>query len=195
MNWLRRRTAPADPVEKAGPPVTYADWSRWFEAFARGGDDDALLAQAANAMLQLSSGMAETFARRASETLSARLDGVGSMLQAGLSRIRTEQDAVRAILNARSAFVLLCRYAELPCWPDSLRTGLVALVEQHRAERQKTLLQNATEDRSGRLAAAIRNNPLDRAGLVAHRPVAGPVPVTGVPEGSAQARPRRPILS
>lgn len=194
MSWLRRLTTGRDPAtqlgKQAGELVTYADWSQWFEAFAEGGQDDYLLSRAAASTPMLSSGgLADTFARRASETLGMRLDGVGLMLQSGLSRVRTDQDAVRAILNARNAFVLLRRYAELPCWSEALRSGLASLIEQHMAERQKTLLRNAAADRSGRLAAAIRNNPLDRSGPIAHRSLDA-LPAVG----SAAFRARRPLL-
>lgn len=171
MSWFGRSAQSGGSPAIGGQPVTYADWSKWFEAFANGGDDDDLLARAAHAVDAFCTGNADNLARRASETLAIRLDGIGTMLQSSLRRTRSDQDAVRAILQARGAFVLLRRYAELPCWPVSLRSGLLNLVEQHVSERQKALLKSADEDRSGRLAAAIRKNPLDRKGLVAHRPV------------------------
>lgn len=199
MNWFGRRSAGRASAGGAARLVTYADWSGWFEAFARGGEDDDLLARAASSELTISSATVDSIGRRAVEALDLRLAQVGTMLQNGLRRIRGEQDAVRAILNARSAFVLLRRYAELPCWPDALRNGLSDLVDQHVAERQKNLLRNAAEDRTGQLATAIRNNPLDRSGLVAHRPIPSEVGVSevaaapvGVP--AAQVKPRRSLL-
>lgn len=198
MRWLPLRAAGRSPCGGASSLVSYADWSAWFEAFARGGDDDRLLAQAAASDLDVASTTIDILARRALETLDGRLSGVGDMLQAGLRRIACEQDAVRAVLNARGAFTLLRRYAELPCWPEAMRSRLSGLVDQHLAERQKNLVRNAAEDRTGRLAAAIRNNPLDREGLVARRsvpPVADTPPADRPADGvSASGTQRRRIL-
>lgn len=171
MTLFRRRSADEEGERKGARLVTYADWSLWFEAFAKGGDDDGLLAQAVMSNLNVSSATIDNIGRRATETLDQRLAGVGAMLQTGLRCIVCEQDAVRAILNARGAFVLLRRYAELPCWPATMREALSGLIDQHVAERQKNLLRNAAEDRTGRLVTAIRNNPLDRVGLVPPRTV------------------------
>lgn len=197
MRWFGRRSAGEDAGEE-GRLVTYAEWSIWFEAFAKGEDDDRLLARASMSKLTVSSATIDVLGRRATETLDQRLAGAGAMLQAGLRRIACEQDAVRAILNARGAFVLLRRYAELPCWPVSMRNGLSELIDQHVTERQKNLVRNAAEDRTGRLAAAIRNNPLDRAGLVPPRPISrtnvAPAGTETAVKAHGGGSPRRRIL-
>lgn len=198
MRLFGRRSANGEGRREEGGLVTYAEWSAWFEAFARGGDDDDLLARAAMSELNVSSATIDNLGRRATETLDQRLAGVGAMLQTGLGRIACEQDAVRAILNARSAFVLLRRYAELSCWPEAMRGALSGLIDQHVAERQKNLMRNAAEDRTGRLSIAIRNNPLDRVGLVPPRAVprtdAARAAARTVGEAHDGGSPRRRIL-
>lgn len=197
MSWFGRKVARGNDGRDAGRLVTYADWSTWFDSFAKGGDDDRLLAQAAASQLNVSSATIDNVGRRALETLEHRLTGVGAMLQTGLRRIACEQDVVRAILNARSAFVLLRRYPELPCWPTAVRDALSGLIDHHVAERQKNLLRNAAEDRTGRLAIAIRNNPLDRHGPVPPRPsspASGRTAATRVDEVRGDVSPRRRLL-
>lgn len=143
------------------PAMSYRDWSLWFEAFEQAGDDDELLAKARGHNALITAGTADNFTRRAAETMSARLNMVGKMLESGLQRSRTEGDALRSILNARRSFADLVRFAELPCWPESLQSRLRLLIEHHVAERQKHLLESARSDRSGMLTSMLSKNRLD----------------------------------
>lgn len=141
--------------------MSYRDWSLWFEAFEQAGEDDALLEKARRHSALITAGTADNFSRRAAEAMSARLNNVGKMLEGGLQRSRTEQDALRSILNARQSFADLVRFAELPCWPESLKSRLRSLIEHHVSERQNHLLESARSDRSGVLTSMLSKNRLD----------------------------------
>lgn len=146
------------------PPRTYADWSRWFDQFAQvDRDDDGALSAAANGHLIWSAGMAENFGARAVDALTTRLDQTGERLETHLRRMRSEAELLKALLDARRSFIAARRFADLVVFPASLREHLNALVSHHASERQKALERSAASDRSGRLAALLRNNPLDRA--------------------------------
>lgn len=159
---LFKKRSQHDLNKGPSPPHTYAQWSVWFEEFSCGGKDDDLLLLALDGHINWSHGLAVQFTQRAVHTLELRLEATRKMLQAALQKGRTEHDVTRAILNARQAFCLLARYASLPCWPAPLPQTLTDMITQTTMALQKSLLEGAEKDRTGRIAKALRDNPLDR---------------------------------
>lgn len=158
--WLKRERERETAQGPAGP-VSYAQWSTWFDAFAKGGDDDALLALATGGALAWSAGTAERLAERAGIALNTRLEATGRALQTALNRGRTEQDVERAVLDARRRLAMLRRYANLSCWPEMLSRQLAQMIGETATDLQKNLICSAEADRSGRLGSALRRTPLD----------------------------------
>ncbi len=162
MFGLRRKRAAPNASNAGNAPETYAEWSAWFERFEHGGEDDVLLGLAQGGKVNWTRGMANSFATRAAGTLHARMEIIRLMLQRHLEKSTDVNDLGRAMVNARRAFAQLSRYATLSCWPDPLPAQLADMIRQTTASIQKSLLESATSDRTGRLAKILRDNPIDR---------------------------------
>jgi hypothetical protein len=145
----------------AAPPFTYLEWSAWLDAFVSGGCDEDLLALGKRSATAWTDGMAQLFAVRMFEAMSGRLNGIGLTLEARLKQVRAEAELSLALVRARREFAALARFAALPVLQEPLRERLSQLVRSHLDARQKALDESARSDRSGRLARAVRANPLN----------------------------------
>jgi hypothetical protein len=144
------------------PPASYAQWSCWLDAFDSGACDGELLRLAGCAQPTWSNGVAQLFAERLHQSMNTRLNRIGTTLGERLKAVASESAVSLAMIQARQEFASLVRFAELPCLQEVLRKELAALIADHLDKRQKALEENARQDRTGRLAHAVRHNPLNR---------------------------------
>jgi hypothetical protein len=181
-------------------PHTYAEWSQVLEHFEAGLDDDAVLTAMGQASLSWSGGVAALFAQRINDSFNLRLGRCSERLTRALHHARDEASVVRAVLDARRSLALLLRVAQMPAFPEVLQQHLGSELRKFAQRAQEALDDSARQDRSGRLAFALRHNPLTRFDAYSPPPqqphTAGSVDATQVvgtptPDGAPAAGTRR----
>lgn len=187
MRWWR--SAPSAAEAQAAPqgaPDSYAQWSDCLDRLARGDDDAHCLQQMLRGRLSWTGGVAPLFVERLNGEVNRRLHACADRLARDLRLSADETHVVRALLQARQQLGFIHQLCVLPVLPEDVRSQLAAEVNKFAERSQRSLLDTAQADRSGRLASLVRNNPLPRYAREAHADAvptdaAAPTPTGGAP--------------
>ena len=168
-------------------PCTYAEWVAALDRVRLVDEDEESISRLEAGRLEWSPGVAERATAALQAAIEACLRRNSDLLGRDLGRTRNSTDAlVCALLAARRRFRFAVGLAQLPAFPDYVKESFVASVCESAARAQKSLEESAARDRTGEVARAIRNNPLDPSRLTPTAAV-----TTGAPGTS---KPRRVIL-
>jgi hypothetical protein len=143
-------------------PHTYAQWSDCLDELVHGLEDEAGLQRMARGNLSWTGAVAAMFSERLMNEFNRRLTLCSERLTRDMGFIRDEGAVVRAILNARKSLHFLYRLAQIPAFPETLRTHLTDELHKFAARSQNSLEDTAKADRSGRLTVLLRHNSLLR---------------------------------
>lgn len=145
-------------------PHTYAEWADAFDELETHPESDPEILEALQqGTLSWQSGVAERFISRLSQVLTARMDRAADDFQKSLRAPGGgEASLVQALLRFRRQFQFFKKLGSLPVIPDETRQQLAAMVQSQADSVQHSLLDSARQDRTGKLASLIRNNPVNR---------------------------------
>lgn len=147
-------------------PTTYAEWCALLDRFRDG--DDSVLEDMAQGSIAWTNVVAERWTVQVTVALNERLRRLSLRLQRALDAARGDTFAVsNALLDARRALSPLRALVALPCLNEQLRAHLESEVEHWAKQTQQSLEKSAQADRTsqGRLAKALRDNPLTLAAV------------------------------
>ncbi|WP_027014487.1 hypothetical protein [Comamonas composti] len=190
LGLFRRSAHYACADAQPAAPATYAQWSECLDLLAQGLHDEECLARMGSGQLVWTAGVAPLFAQRLSEELQRRLGLCADRLTRDLRTGSSEQNVVKAILQARAQLFFLQRLCQLPMLPAPVKEQLLDEVQRFAERSQNSLLDSARADRSGRLASVLRNNPLTRYQdqPLAAAPAAASAPAAAAPIGAPGRR-------
>lgn len=160
QQWQNPEFAPGEASMQQEDPQTYAQWSALLEQLARGDDDAHCLQQLRQGTLSWTGGVAPLFAQRMSDEVHRRLRVCADRLGRDLRLGSDETQVVRALLQARAQLGFIHQLCHLPALPADIRARLAAEVSTFAEKSQRSLMDSARGDRTGRLAFLVRNTPL-----------------------------------
>ncbi len=176
-------------------PHSYAEWSRWLDVFASGGDDEAALQAMAAGRLDWTPGVANLFSERMQAVFDRRLKDCGARLDRSFAHSRHDVDVVRALLDGRRHFALLYRLANLVSLPEVLRSHLRDSLDKVAAQMQQSLEDSARRERADGLLQTLRHHDLRQFRPVAADAAAPPPVSAAAPQGAPAPSRRRLLLS
>lgn len=143
-------------------PHTYSEWVEVLNALKGGMDDAEVLAAMKQGTVEWQSGVAERFAKRLLETVSARMNAANDRLQKNLNRAGGQEGAiVQALVGFRKEMTFLLQAIDLPALPEKDRGHYVSQVRDYADATQKALEDSARRDRTGKLGSIIRNHKVN----------------------------------
>lgn len=161
--WPRNKSPSANAdgaLIGSSAPSSYLQWSDCLDRLATGDDDDACLARMRQGTLELAGGVAPLFLERIANEVQRRLTQCSDHLTRDLKQSNDESHLIRALLQARQQLAFVHQLTQLPTIPDQTKAQLAAEIAKFATRSERSLLESAKADRSGRLAFAIKRNSL-----------------------------------
>lgn len=143
-------------------PVTYADWMNLLKAFADGVDDEHTLALMQNGQLAWQDGVAERFTNRFVDAINARLERASNIFQEKMKRPTSEKDLIQALLALRKSLSLLVKATQISALPPEQQQAYRKLLLEQADKIQKSLMDSAKSEHTGKLSSIVRNHPVNR---------------------------------
>lgn len=144
------------------PPTTYAEWSDILDKLKKKEDDADVLAAMQRGTIVWQSGVAERFAKKIIDTISARMNAATDKFQKDMGRTNGQEGAiVQALLSLRKEFSFLLQAINLPVIPEKDRAQYCALVSGQADKAQESLEDSAKKDRTGKMASIVRNHKVN----------------------------------
>ena len=148
-------------------PSTYADWVPLLKQFADSPNTDAeLVPILESGAISWSEGVAEKFANRCADCLTARLDHVQKKYNQELQHSQGKLDGiVAATVSVRKNLKPLVKFANIEGFPQELQSylqeNLKGIVEEMQRSLEEDLEQKAKHSTTdANILVAVRKNPI-----------------------------------
>ena len=144
-------------------PATYGEWCALFDEMVSGVRDDQYIETVRSGSIAWSSGVAERFIRAASDMIAGRINKAQDMYKRQLAGSRGTPAGISTALHTLALeYRYVYRLAKALPIPQEYRDRMAELVRQQADQANKSLLDSAVSDRTGRLASLVRSAGVNR---------------------------------